>query len=48
MSTPPLLMSLGLSEQIKLYPSISSRLSRIEESRYVSDKRIESSLYIEI
>ena len=48
MPTPPLLMPLGLSEQIKLYPSISGRLSRIEESRYFSDKRTKSSLHIEI
>ena len=41
-------MSLGWSERIKSYPSISRRLSGIEESRYVSDKHMKSCLYIEI
>ena len=48
MQTPPLLMSLGWSERIKLYPSISRRLSGIEESSYVSDKHMKSCLYFEI
>ena len=48
MQTSPLLMSLGWFERIKLYPSISRRLSGIEESRYVSDKHMKSCLCIEI
>ena len=32
----------------KLYPSISGRLSGVEESMYVSDKHTKSCLYIEI
>ena len=48
MKTPPLLISLGWYERIKLYPSISRRLSGIEESRYVSDKHMKSCLYFEI
>ena len=48
MQTPPLLILLGWSAQTKMFPSISSRLSSVEESRYVSDKHIKSSLYIEI
>ena len=48
MQTPPLLMSLGWSKRIKLYPSISRRLPGIQESRYVSDKHIKSCLYTEI
>ena len=48
MQTSPLLMSFGWSERIKLYPSISRRLSRIEESKYVFDKHTKSCLYIEI
>ena len=48
MQTPPLLILLGWSAQTKINPSISSRLSGVEESRYVSDKHMESCLYIEI
>ena len=48
MQTPPALMPLGWSEQIKLYPSISGRLPGIEESRYVSDKHRKSRLYVRV
>ena len=48
MQTPPLLILLGWSARTKMYPSISSRLSGVEESRYVSDKHMKSCLYIEI
>ena len=48
MQTPPLLILLGWSAQTKMYPSISSRLSGVEESGYVSDKHMKSCLYIEI
>ena len=48
MQTPPLLILLGWSARTKLYPSISSRPSGVEESRYVSDKHMKSCLYIEI
>ena len=48
MQNPPLLILLGWSAQTKMYPSISSRLSGVEESSYVSDKRMKSCLYIEI
>ena len=48
MQAPPPLMLLGWSARTKLYPSISSRPSGVEESRYVSDKYMESCLYIQI
>ena len=48
MQTPPLLILLECSAWTKLYPSISSRPSGIEESKYVSDKNMKSCLYIEI
>ena len=36
MQTPPLLMSLGWSERMKLFSSISRGLSGIEESSYAN------------
>ena len=48
MQTPTLLMLLEWSARTKLYPSISSRPSGVEESRYVSDKHMKSCLYIEL
>ena len=48
MQTPPLLILLGWSARTELYPSISSRPSSFEDSRYVSDEHIKSCLYTEI
>ena len=46
--TPPLLILLRQSTWTKLHPSISSRLSSAEESRYVSVKYMTSCLCNEI
>ena len=48
MQTLPLLILLGWSIRSKVYPSIWSRSSGVEQSMYISDKHMKSCLYIEI
>ena len=48
MQTPPRLLLSGWSARTKLYPCISTKLSRLEESKKVSDKHIKSYLYVEM
>ena len=47
-NTQRILILSGWSAQTKLYPTISSRLLGVVESRYVSDKHIKWYLYSEI
>ena len=42
MQTQPLLILSGWSACIRLYPSISIKISGVEESKYISDKQIKS------
>ena len=48
METPPPLILLRWFTQTKVHPSISSRPSGVEESRYICDNHMKSCLCIEM